>query len=171
MSRRQNLMTYEDARRAFSYDSDTGRLTWAIEGNVATAPAGKVIERADSNGYVVLGFRGQKYRAARVIWLWVTGEWPPPGYEVEHRDLNRSNDRWPNLRLATRSQNEANKPPSRANRSGYRGVYWHAASRKWGAGIIKDGVHRWLGLHATAAEASAAYERAAKELYGEFAWR
>jgi hypothetical protein len=52
----------------------------------------------------------------------------------------------------------------RTNTSGYRGVSWHKAARKWSATIRQDGVLHYLGLFDTPQKASAAYNRAAATL-------
>ena len=56
------------------------------------------------------------------------------------------------------------------NRSGFRGVCWHAQLGAWRAQIVADGRARHLGLFATAEAAANAYDQAALELFGPDAW-
>jgi hypothetical protein len=85
---------------------------------------------------------------------------------VDHRDGNGLNNTRDNLRPATRGQNQHNSGP----RSGrYKGVTWHKGARKWLAQIMCDRKYRYLGLHAAEEDAARAYDRAARELHGEFA--
>ena len=161
-------MTAAEVRRFIQYHPASGDLTWRRSPG-AGVRAGAVLGRISVDGYRVFGFRGRKYRANRAVWAMMTGEWPPPALEVEHRDLRRTNDSWANLRLATRAQNQANTGPQKNSRSGLKGVYWHAGGRKWGASICVGGKTRWLGLHDTAEKASAAYAAAAKVHFGAFA--
>lgn len=122
-------------------------------------------------GYNQLCIDGRSYRAARVAWLWVTGEWPPE--TVDHRNRDRTDDRWANLRLATVTENLRNQGPQKKNRTGYRGVCFLPRDGRYRAMLQsqvngrKSGI--FIGMFDTAEEASAAYLRKAAEVYGEFA--
>ena len=85
--------------------------------------------------------------------------------EIDHKDGNGLNNQRTNLRAATRSQNNANQWLSRRNRSGYKGVYWSRAARKWAAQLGR----KYLGLFESPADAAIAYNRAARVRFGEFA--
>lgn len=87
---------------------------------------------------------------------------------VDHRDRNTLDNRKRNLRTANRSQNGWNSKIKRTNRSGIKGIYWHAANRKWIAQISIERKHKYLGSFATREEAAAVYEQAASAAYGEF---
>ena len=93
----------------------------------------------------------------------------PDGMTVDHADRNTLNNRLSNLRLATRSQQSQNRRTFENNASGYRGVTWHKQRGKWQANIWLDGKHVSLGLFSDKDDAARAYNRAAKEHYGEFA--
>jgi AP2-like factor (euAP2 lineage) len=51
--------------------------------------------------------------------------------------------------------------------SGYKGVRLDKKTGRWQANIYIDGVKRYLGMYNTAEEAAAAYNWAAREVYGE----
>lgn len=94
---------------------------------------------------------------------------PPPGLEVDHQDVNPRNNTRANLRLATRSQNHANRRKFRNASSQYKGVSLVKASGRW-ACVMKIGrkaVH--LGTFDHEADAARVYDAKARELYGEFA--
>ena len=93
---------------------------------------------------------------------------PPSGYEVDHKDTNKLNNRRSNLRLATKSQNKMNTGPRSNNRSGYRGVSWDDHTGKWRARVRVGDKDISLGRFPSRSAAKKAYEKAARELHGEF---
>src|ERR1051326_8239763 len=95
------------------------------------------------------------------------GRWGRP--TIDHRDGDRTNNRWDNLRRATSSQNNANRCRPRNNTSGYKGVFFCRKSRKWRACVCKNGKTKHLGGFLTPQEAHNAYVVAARKLHGEFA--
>lgn|SRR5215472_8427051 len=150
-------------RELFRYDPETGKLV-NLTNRHSQSRIGDVAGSVDWQGYRAVKVDGYKYSAARLIWMWMTGEW----CEVDHANLCRSDDRWVNLRKATRSQNCANKGAFyKPNKFGFRGV-----KRNWNrfaAVICKDGKEEFLGNYATPELAARAYDVAAKRLHGEFA--
>jgi hypothetical protein len=90
----------------FSYDPDTGLFTRLVTTG-SRSQAGEIAGSKDSQGYWQISINHRVHRAHRLAWLYMMGEWPDA--EIDHRDLNRSNNRWSNLRPATRAQNEAVK--------------------------------------------------------------
>jgi hypothetical protein len=109
---------------------------------------------------------GDKSGRKRVIQMhnWLTG-WP----KVDHQDGDGlNNQRRTNLRKATDGQNAANRPALAGCSSQFKGVRWHAG--KWEAGIKVDGRARYLGRFADEIRAALAYDTAAREEFGEFAW-
>lgn len=159
-------MTVEDFRRVLDYDAETGAFSWRVT-NSNRAVRGSNAGTPHCRGYVVVTVFGRKFLAHRLVWFYVHGEWPP--HEIDHINLDPSDNRLSNLRLATRAQNERNKRSRRDNASGAKGVQWHAEGRKWMARIRTNGKTKYLGLFEDKAEAAAAYERAAVEHYGEYA--
>lgn len=89
------------------------------------------------------------------------------GMEIDHIDMNKLNNQRSNLRLATISQNKQNRRKAEKTSSKYIGVY--LSGNKWVAQIKKDKEHIYLGRYKHEAVAALAYNRAAKELYGEHA--
>jgi hypothetical protein len=61
-----------------------------------------------------------------------------------------------------------NQRTSIANSSGFKGVTWSNAAKKWVAQITMHRKNRYLGLFDTPEEAHAAYVRASAEVHGEF---
>jgi len=94
---------------------------------------------------------------------------PPANMQVDHINRNPSDNRRLNLRLATNSQNQANKGLSSNNTSGYKGVSYNKGARKFRAYIKYNAGNYHLGFYSTAEGAAKAYNRRAVELHGEFA--
>ncbi len=93
------------------------------------------------------------------------------GLLVDHIDGNGLNNRRSNLRLCTRYQNSCNSRPHRNNLySKYKGVRWDKRYNKWYAGIRKSGKQFFLGSFDNEIDAAKAYDKKAKELFGEFAY-
>ena len=95
-----------------------------------------------------------------------------PQQDVDHikrADGSHAQDRLRNLRIASRSQNLMNQTIRSNNTSGYKGVSWQKTVNQWKAQIVSCGRHKYLGLFATPEAAALAYDKAAKELHGEFA--
>ncbi|RJP45482.1 HNH endonuclease [Candidatus Parcubacteria bacterium] len=163
---RGEALSAERLREALHYDFDTGTWTW-ISAPHSRVPIGSRAGSLDSKGYLRIGIDGREYRSHRLAWLYMTGEWPP--HEIDHINLDKLDNRWRNLRLATGSQNQANKSLYSNNRSGAKGVGWHRRSRKWRAFIQKNGFQIHLGCFSAFEDARRAYEAAAEQLHGEFA--
>ncbi|MGE0038076.1 MAG: HNH endonuclease [Xanthobacteraceae bacterium] len=102
-----------------------------------------------------------------MAWLYVTGTWPIE--HVDHINGIRSDNRFVNLRLATNSENARNSRRRINNACGYKGVHYKKRLKKFVAQIRVAGRVFHLGVFRTADEAHAAYCKAAKEHFGEFA--
>lgn len=91
----------------------------------------------------------------------------------DHKDRNGLNNQRGNIRIATKSENMRNKQGYGV--SNYRGVSLNVYNNKnrvyikWIATIKNSGKQKTLGRFNTEIEAALAYNKVAKELYGEFA--
>lgn len=92
----------------------------------------------------------------------------PKGMVVDHINGNKLDNRKSNLRICNQRQNTWNKRKRSNNKSGYTGVSWNKAASKWSAEVRKDGEKHYLGLYVSKHAAAKAYNRKAKELFGEF---
>lgn len=94
----------------------------------------------------------------------------PDGVTVDHLNGNGLDCRRDNLRIATHSQNLANRGKQRNNTSGYKGVF-KRGERSWAA-RSNDRARKkwiWLGTFRTAEEAARAYDLYAYSRWGKFA--
>jgi hypothetical protein len=128
---------------------------------------GDVAGHLTAQGYWRISVDGRRYLAHRLAWLYVHGEWPAA--QIDHVDLDKSNNRFANLREATNAQNKANTRARKDNTSGFKGASWDKRSGRWRARICVVGKDSHLGFFDSAETAHAAYCQAANEAFGEFA--
>lgn len=88
---------------------------------------------------------------------------------VDHRNRNTLDNQRKNLRLASCSENGANRGPQENNTSGYKGVTWDAERQKWKAQLKKNGRHVLQKRFDCLVDAAIAYNQAALQHFGEFA--
>ena len=147
------LPSSERLRHLFAYDPDTGILSR----RVSTAPnarKGQPVGSKHNAGYLQMQVDGKKYLAHRVIWRLVTGD-DPGELEVDHKNGDRSDNTWGNLRLATKSQQRGNRVVEGCgrHRDGYMVLF-----RK-----------QYHGVYKTKEEAQSVYRKLAETEWGEFA--
>ena len=163
---KKSHITRERVMQLVGYDPMTGLFVW----RVVTSNCVKVGQFAGTlhhSGYVRIQLDGRRYAAHRIAWLYVTGEWPAD--ELDHVNGKRADNRFANLRLASRRENMGNRSKRSDNASGAKGVSWHKQHSKWTAQIRCNGRRYHLGYFSTVEEANAAYQGAASLVFGEFA--
>lgn len=123
-----------------------------------------------NNGYAKRKTLGGKLRRNTLYMHRVILDMSPSNEHVDHKDNNGFNNCRSNLRCATCSQNQANRHKLRVNTSSqFRGVYWHISAKKWISSIGYKMRLIHLGYYKIELEAAQAYDKKAKELFGEFA--
>ncbi len=89
---------------------------------------------------------------------------------VDHKNGDPLDCRKENLRSATMLQNSFNRCQKRSSKAPYKGIHLRKKDGKWVANCGPNGPGRkWLGSFNTPLEAAFAYDRTAREMYGEFA--
>lgn len=162
-------LTAEYVRSRLTYDPDTGTMRWKPrpDNHSWTARyAGTEAGHPNTNGYVQIKLDGRERLRSRLVWLIVTGSWPR--HHIDHINRDHTDDRFSNLRQATHRENTANSGPRRNSSTGVRGVF-PLPSGRYRAKINVRGRAHHLGVFGTIAEASAAYDAAARAELGEFA--
>jgi HNH endonuclease/AP2 domain len=159
------LFTLNYLRSILDYDPVTGLFTWKKQIG-RRIRVGEVAGSSDKDGYIVIQIDGIKYKAHRLAYLYMTGEWPED--EIDHRDGCPAMNAWNNLRDATRVENIINSDRE-LGESGFRGVKFDPRTRTWRARIGRGYQREYIGAYATAEEAYEAYLTAANAVHGEFA--
>ena len=93
----------------------------------------------------------------------------PKGMLTDHKDHNGCNNQEYNLRICTDQQNAMNRQKEKGCSSPFKGIGWHKRARKWVARIVINKKQVHLGCFDSEVEAAQAYNKAAKEIHGEFA--
>lgn len=103
---------------------------------------------------------GIPFLVHRVIWFYVTGEWPED--QIDHWNGNGLDNKWDNLRDASQAQNLANA------KNLMRGID-PFPNGKWRAKITIDHKQIHLGMFDSKEEAFEVYKQALIDTHGEFA--
>jgi hypothetical protein len=158
----------EKVKELFDYDPETGILRWRV--SIGSRGKGSVAGTPSSDGrYLAVRYKGKYYQVSRLAFLWMIGRWPEP--EADHQNLDKLDNRWCNLREATKSQNAANRAALHTNKVGFKGVIrvTRYGVTKYEARIRVNGRQQHLGRFDTAQEAHQAYVIAAEAAHGNFA--
>jgi hypothetical protein len=118
----------------------------------------------NGHGYLRGNLCGNFILAHRAIWAIATGSFPQN--DIDHINSIRSDNRWCNLREATKSQNQKNRKGYAA--SGLKGVYWDDQKSMWKVIVSGNLTKRHVGYFLEISQAEQAYKQAAKRSHGEF---
>lgn len=88
---------------------------------------------------------------------------------MDHVNGVRDDNRWENLRLATKEQNHRNTNIRKDNKTGVKGVGWDSRRAKFSASICTNGKRRFVGYFKCAEEARVAITAARAQHHGDFA--
>lgn len=93
----------------------------------------------------------------------------PDGTVVDHINGIRLDNRKANLRICSNAQNSLNRKLSKANKSGYTGVYWIAKTKMWLVNIKFEGEAKYLGTFRSKKAAIERRRTAELKYFGEYA--
>ena|SRR3990167_376480 len=159
------MLTHERLVEVLNYDPMTGLFSWRKR-LAQIVKVGAIAGSINGSGYRQIRIDGRVYKAHRLAWFYIHGEWP--AHDMDHAAGRRQDNRLEKIRPATRSQNRANIGKHRNNTTGFKGVLF-VRPHRWRA-VIKCEKRRYhLGYFDTPEEAHAAYAEKARELFGEFA--
>jgi len=158
------------SRKAVSFEYSIFRVTKEIQltQNQVTVVDDEDFISASQFSWYAAWIRDRFYAACVIngkpIYLhtWLTGY-----KKTDHRNGNSLDNTRFNLRPANDSQNQGNHGPNKNNSSGYKGVIFDKSRGNWRAKVAG----RTVGGRFTSPEDAAhAYDEAAWEHFGEFAW-
>lgn len=162
------------------YDPCTGVLTWkerpktCKSNNIFNSlfsgkKAGNIHRcKRSKTSYIAIRIGKKIYKAHRIAFIIMTGSAPD---QVDHIDNNGMNNAWSNLRASDSKDNSRNLPMQTSNKSGYIGVNWHKAAKKWQARAVnKEGKRIDLGRYDDINEAIAVRKKYEKE-FGYYDYR
>jgi hypothetical protein len=151
------LLTYDPETGLFRRNVPTGKFkAGSVSGSVSS-----------KHGYWEVSVDGVRYYGHRLAWFYMTGSWPP--ITVDHENTIRSDNKWNNLRLATKAEQVMNTPLFANNTSGTKGIYWDDRAQKWCCEIKARGEKFWLGRFEDLNLAKSVVAQKRHELHGKFA--
>jgi hypothetical protein len=147
----------ETILKLLRYDEATGKLFWLPRGrgwfshdasysSFVTRFANKEALTADNGeGYRTGTLLTYRVKAHQVIWYMLHGKLPDEGFEIDHINGNKSDNRLINLRCVKKEDNAKNLRRSHRNQTGVLGVSLYKPSGKWLARINADKKTKCLG--------------------------
>ena len=140
-------------------------------GRIRNSTNGKILKTQKRNEYERVGIRNDEGKTKMITVHRFVAEAFVPNPEnkkfVDHINKDRNNNFYQNLRWATHAENMRNKEMYKKNKTGLKGV--HFRKGRFFACIRKDGTLKHIGYFDNKEDAARAYDKKAKELFGEFA--
>lgn len=140
-------MDQYELKQVLDYDPKTGIFRWK-QSLTNRVKAGDIAGTTNRR-YIEITINGKKYLAHRLAFLYMNGSFPPD--EVDHKNGNKLDNRWSNLREVESYVNRQNRVKHKTNTSGYLGVC--PCGNKWVAYIGVEGKSKYLGIYNTPEEA------------------
>lgn len=139
------------------------RLVYSPEtGKVTRFHDGRELCNVAKNGYLRGRVLGELHYVHRLAVLCMTGSWPSA--DVDHIDGDRANNRWANLRSASRAENLQNRSLVTRAASGVRNVY-PAPNGRWQVKVMVDGRSKSFGYFDLLTDAAEAAKGAKAQLH------
>lgn len=160
-----HIITAERLRELLHYNPDTGIFTWRV-GRRGKARKGSVAGCPTGYGYLTIRVDWVMYQAHRLAWIYMTGSMPQ--WTIDHKDGDRVNNRFANLRdVPSRVNNENVRAPykTKSERQHMLGVQPVALSGKWVSRIRVNGREHYLGAFRYEWAAHLAYLFAKRRLH------
>lgn len=159
------MLTQLHLQELLVYEPESGKLFWKYrashwfkdEGNCkrwnSTFAGKEAFTCKHVKGYKIGIVNSKPYKAHRVIWCLVNGDWPAE--QIDHINGDKSDNRLVNLRAVSNRENSKNQKMRITNTSGYTGVNFQKQSGRWQVRISTETGRIYLGLFDNLEEAIA----------------
>lgn len=145
MTHHKPLPPVEVVREIYRYHPETGHW-YRLKGRGRMIKEGSRRENHNRRAkrrrlyrYQKLCIEGVRYKAHRLAWLYMTGE-DPGELEIDHWNGDITDNRFCNLRLATRPQNRQNRKRHKNSTTGHKGLRYDRRDKVWRARFVCNGV-------------------------------
>jgi hypothetical protein len=153
------MITQSELKQLLDYDPNTGVFTWKVR-KTNKIQIGDKAGNLSCKGYIVIAINQKSYKAHRLAWLYIVGDWPTD--MIDHVNGCKSDNSWENLRDVSHRGNCCNRDKHRNGK--LPGTSWYQHHKKWRAQIRINGKIEHLGYFDTEEEASHAYLKAKANL-------
>ena len=159
------MINQKRLKELLSYDKKTGMFVWIKKSSSRTnnIKVGDIAGTIRKDGYVAIKIDHKSYQAHNLVWLFIYGSMPSK--ELDHKNHNKADNRFKNLREVKHSVNMQNKSLHKNNKSGVVGVRWNKRDNRWVASITVDKQRKHLGYFIDFSDAVNARKNA-EVLYG-----
>lgn len=154
-------------------NAETGEITWAVDIKFKSTRYRKVVQANDPvvfretpGGYLYTTYKNKSRYASRLMWEAHNGP-IPEGFNIDHRNGDKKDNRLCNLRLCSPSQNSLNRPTRRDSRTGVKGV-GITKNGTFVANAVHNKIRHWLGCYPTLEEAASVVRAFREAHHGEF---
>lgn len=128
-------LTKDLLQELFYYNKNTGIFHWKVK-----KPGVKHtddISTICAQGYKVVTLNRKRYYVHRLVWILVTGK-DANGF-IDHKNRDKADNRFDNLRVVSKSQNEHNTSKRKSNKTGYKNISYYKSSASYVAEYMLNG--------------------------------
>lgn len=159
-------MKQQELKEILSYCPDTGVFTWLANRGFNKTSGKRAGSLCKTSGYRRIKIKGKTIYEHRLACIYMTGD--TSFKDVDHINLDKSDNKWSNIRKVTRSQNCMNKDVGAYSTTGVKGVTWRKDLNKYLAKITLSGKVSYLGVFSEIEDARNAYNVAMAKLHGDY---